>query len=92
MNEVKIFFIIIGTFFMREQPSLVAEKAVISVDPIKKQVVIVQKNLISTVEEQSVAKTEEFQKLKNKELHWVNDLNVFKTKKLVFRKMAIPYH
>ncbi|WP_313367024.1 hypothetical protein [Sphingobacterium mizutaii] len=82
MNEVKIFFIIIGTFFMREQPSLVAEKAVISVDPIKKQVVIVQKNLISTVEEQSVAKTEEFQKLKNKELHWVNDLNVFKNKEV----------
>src|SRR5690606_27935811 len=82
MNEVKIFFIIIGTFFMREQPSLVAEKAVISVDPIKKQVVIVQKNLISTVEEQSVPKTEEFQKLKNKELHWVNDLNVFKNKEV----------
>src|SRR5690606_40722129 len=54
----------------------------ISVDPIKKQVVIGQKNLISTVEEQSVAKTEEFQKLKNKELHWVNDLNVFKNKEV----------
>lgn len=82
MNEVKIFFIIIGTFFMREQPSLVAEKAVISVDPIKKQVVIVQKNLISTIEEQSVQKTEEFQKLKNKELNWANELSLFKNKEI----------
>ena len=82
MNEVKIFFIIIGTFFMREQPSLVAEKAVISVDPIKKQVVIVQKNLISTTEEPSVQKTEEFQKLKNKELNWENELNIFKNKEI----------
>lgn len=63
MNEVKIFFIIIGTFFMREQPTLVAEKAIISIDPQKKEVVITQHNLISTSEEQDVSKTEELLKL-----------------------------
>lgn len=82
MNEVKIFFIIIGTFFMREQPTLVAEKAIISIDPQKKEVVITQHNLISTSEEQDVSKTEELLKLKNKEINWVEELTPFKNKSL----------
>lgn len=80
MDEIKIFFIIIGTLFMREQPSLVAEKAIIHVDPIQKTISIEQKNLLSTTEIEDVAKTEEFLKLKNQKLHWVKELESFSNK------------
>lgn len=80
MNEIKIFFIIIGTFFMREQPSLVAEKATVHIDPATKTVQIVQNNVISTTDITDVSKTEEFLKLKNKELNWVKALDSLKDK------------
>ena len=80
MDEIKIFFIIIGTLFMREQPSLVAEKAIIHVDPIQKTISIEQKNLLSTTEIEDVTGTEEFLKLKNQKLHWVKELESFSNK------------
>ncbi len=86
MDEIKIFFIIIGTFFMREQPGLIAENATVFVDPLKKEVRIEQQNLISTTAVQEIEKTEEFLKLKKHELAWSDELEVFKNKQISFQE------
>jgi len=82
MNEVKIFFIILGTFFMREQPSLVAEKSIVAIDPLKKEVIITQQNLISATDIKDVSQTEEYQILKGNGLNWVKELESFRNKKI----------
>ena len=86
MEEVKIFFIILGTFFMREQPSLVAQKATISVDPLKREILIVQENLLSTTDVKDVVQTEEYQKIKANQINWVEELEGFKNKRVDFEE------
>jgi hypothetical protein len=86
MEVIKIIYIILGTFFMREQPGLIAEKATVTVDPIKKEVVIFQENLISATDIKDVKQTEEYRKLTANELNWVKELEPFQNKTLTFEE------
>lgn len=86
MEVIKIIYIILGTFFMREQPGLIAEKATVTVDPIKKEVVIFQENLISATDIKDVKQTEEYRKLAANELNWVKELEPFQNKTLTFEE------
>ncbi|QBR13717.1 hypothetical protein [Sphingobacterium sp. CZ-2] len=82
MIEIKLIFLLIGSFFMLEQPSLFAPKAVVTVDPIKKTVQIDQIGMISTDMESDVLKNPDYLKIKDKEVKWVAETDAFSNKEV----------
>lgn len=82
MIEIKLIFLLIGSFFMLEQPSLFAPKAVVTVDPIKKTVQIDQVGMISTDMESDVLKNPDYLKIKDKEVKWVAETDAFSNKEV----------
>jgi len=82
MIEIKLIFLLIGSFFMLEQPSLFAPKAVVTVDPIKKTVQIDQVGMISTDMESDVLKNPDYLKIKDKEVKWVAETDAFRNKEV----------
>ncbi len=82
MIEIKLIFLLIGSFFMLEQPSLFAPKSVVTVDPIKKTVQIDQIGMIFTDMESDVLKNPDYLKIKNKEVKWVAETDAFSNKEV----------
>ncbi|MEI5983396.1 hypothetical protein VJ786_00640 [Sphingobacterium sp. PU5-4] len=85
MIEIKLIFLLIGSFFMVEQPSLFAPKAVVTVDPIKKTVQIDQFGMISTDMESDVLKNPDYLKIKDKEVKWVAETDAFSNKEVIWK-------
>lgn len=86
MIEIKIIFLIIGTFFMRENPSLIAKKAIITVDPTQKTVSVDMLDLVAPLTKTAVNKTEEYDLLKKGSLSWIPEMQPFTAKTCTFQE------
>ncbi|GAA4244857.1 MULTISPECIES: hypothetical protein [Winogradskyella] len=53
MEEIKILFFVIGTFFGIHQSNIIAEKATITINPEAKTITVLQENLISIIQNES---------------------------------------
>ncbi|SEG37478.1 hypothetical protein [Sphingobacterium lactis] len=86
MIEIKIIFLIIGTFFMRENPSLIAKKAIVTVDPTQKTVSVDMLDLVAPLAKTAANKTEEFDLLEKGAISWIPELQPFTAKTCTFQE------
>lgn len=53
MEEIKILFFIVGTFFGVDQSRIIAESTTVTIDPEEKTITILQEDLISLIRDES---------------------------------------
>lgn len=91
MEQIKIFFFVIGTFFGMDDSKIAAAHTTVTINPQKKEIVILQEHLITSIKaegEKTVALAE-WDKLYNRKdnnLTWASELDSFAKKNLLFKK------
>lgn len=82
MIEIKLFFFIIGSFFMLEQPNLCSQKVIVQIDPIQKQVRIEQQDLINLGPGETIEESLDYQKIHAGKVKWSEDTDAFSDKQV----------
>jgi len=82
MEELKIMFFALGSFFGMEDGRIAAEKTTVTVNPLHREVTIIQENLFAVIQLESDAQKvlEQWQKFNNwneKETPWSVELDSF---------------
>lgn len=86
MEEIKILFFVIGTFFGINQSNIIAEKATVTVDPEAKTITVLQENLISIIqnESDSLNVMNELEKITQPNYPWSSEFANFSKKEKCF--------
>jgi hypothetical protein len=89
MEELKIMFFALGSFFGMEDGRIAAEKTTVTVNPLHREVTIIQENLFAVIQLESDAQKvlEQWQKFNNwneKETPWSVELDSFSEKSFFF--------
>jgi acyl-ACP thioesterase len=88
MEELKIMFLMLGSFFGMKDGRIAAEKTTVTVNPLHRKVTSIQENLFAVIQSESDAPKvlEQWQKFNTwneKETPWSVELDSFSEKKLL---------
>lgn len=86
MEEIKILFFIIGTFFGVDQSRVIAENTTVTINPGEKTITILQENLISLIqnENDSLQVTAELSKIIKPDYPWSSEFDNYSKKEKKF--------
>ncbi len=93
MEQIKIIFFVLASFFNTEDGRIVADKTTVTVHPENKELVIVQENLFAIIrtEEDTPSVLKEWDQLsqwKENKLSWAAELDSFATKNFTVIKSS----
>ena len=88
MEEIKILFFVVGTFFGVHQSNIISEKTTVIVNPQEKTIVIRQENLVTFIktESDSLNIQNELSKFVHPNQSWSSELKNFSVKEKEFYK------
>ena len=86
MEEIKILFFIVGTFFGVDQSLVISETTTVTINPEEKTIVILQENLISLIqnESDSLKVLAELKLISQPEHQWSSEFKDFSNKAKCF--------
>ena len=86
MDEIRILFFIVGTFFGINQSNVIAEKTTVTINPQEKTIVILQANLIAIIrnESDSLHVQNELEKIVQSNQPWSSEFKNFTKKEKKF--------
>ena len=86
MEQIKILFFIVGTFFGVNQSNIIAEKTTVTVNPKEKTITILQENLVSImqIESDSLNVYKELSTIVNAEQAWSSEFKDYVKKEKKF--------
>lgn len=96
MEQIKILFFALTSFFTIENGRIVADKTTVTVYPKAHKIEIIQENLFSIIKQKSdttlvLKQWNELQSWKENNISWAKELDNFTTKKLVIKKVIKPH-
>ncbi|REE24356.1 hypothetical protein DFQ09_104127 [Winogradskyella pacifica] len=88
MEEIKILFFVVGTFFGVHQSNIISEKTTVTISPEEKTIIIVQENLMTFIktESDSINIQNELSKIVHPNHSWSPQLENFPIKEKKFYK------
>lgn len=89
MEQIKIIFFVLTSFFGIEDGRIVADKTTVTIDPKTQEIEIVQENLFTVIqsEKDTILTLEQWEKLrywKERKTFWAKELDSFTNKSLTF--------
>lgn len=91
MEEIFVIFYVLTSFFGIQDATLVAEKTMVSVNPVQKEITITQENLCAFIQTPAdrLKAAEQWENIKNwkeQDVPWANELAPFTVKNLSIKK------
>lgn len=86
MEEIRIIFFVLSSFFGINDTPMVAEKTLVTINPIEKSIQIEQEHLFTLIQEPSQREVlaNRLEQLATENNFWTDDLSVFEDKELIF--------
>lgn len=86
MQEIKILFFIVGSFFGFNQGQIISEKTTITINPSEKTIFILQENLVSIIQQESdsLSVASELLKISKTDAKWESEFNNYSKKDIEF--------